>query len=199
MNAATTPATAPAIPQSITPTTRYEGVQARVLEMLGNGLAPETCAAAMGISPSYISDLVATEEFSRQVAERRFLSLQAATTRDRRYDNLEDELTAKLENLLPMMFKPMEIIKALTMINGLKRRGAGTPENTTINQTIVQLTLPAAITSNYITNHANQVIEAGGQELITIQAANLSNKLAAQLSSQLGKLPNATIPTLGAS
>jgi hypothetical protein len=73
-------------------------MQAKILDMLGNGLSPEVVSSALGISPSYISQLVSTEEFSRQVAELRFINLQANTVRDRKYDSLEDQLTDKLQN-----------------------------------------------------------------------------------------------------
>lgn len=171
------------LPEDVTalvaaPRTIYTGMQAKILEMLGNGLSPEVVSSALGITSSYISQLVSTEEFSRQVAELRFTNLQASTARDRRYDSLEDELTTKLENVIPMMFKPMEIIRALTMVNSLKRRGASAPENTVINQTVVQLVLPSALTSRFVTDANNQVIATGDQDLITIQSAQLSTRFA---------------------
>jgi hypothetical protein len=169
------------------PATTYTGMQGKILEMLGNGLSPEVASSALGVSPGYISQLVSTEEFARQVAELRFANLQAATTRDRRYDSLEDKLADKLEDLLPMMFKPMEIIRALATINSLKRRGASAPENTVINQTIVQLTLPVALTSRFVTDSANQVVAAGDQDLITIKSTQLSTQLAA--STQATQIP----------
>jgi hypothetical protein len=63
------------------------------------------------------------------------------------------------------------------MINGLKRRGASAQENTVINQTVVQLVLPTAITTKFIANSANQVISAGDQTLITIGSSQLMEKL----------------------
>jgi hypothetical protein len=169
------------------PVTSYTGMQGKILEMLGNGLSPEVASSALGVSPGYISQLVSTEEFARQVAERRFTNLQASTARDRRYDSLEDKLADKLEDLLPMMFKPMEIIRALATINSLKRRGASAPENTVINQTIVQLTLPTALTSRFVTDSANQVVAAGDQDLITIKSTQLSAKLVS--STQATQIP----------
>lgn len=160
------------------PATAYTGMQGKILEMLGNGLSPEVASSALGVSPGYISQLVSTEEFARQVAELRFTNLQANTARDRRYDSLEDKLADKLQDLLPMMFKPMEVIRALATINSLKRRGATAPENTVINQTIVQLTLPAALTSRFVTDSANQVVAVGDQDLITIKSTQLSANLA---------------------
>jgi len=157
--------------------TKYEGTAARILEMLGNGLAPAVVSSALGISESYISQLLSEESFSQQVTALRYANLQAATTRDRSYDAIEDELIAKMKDLLPMMYKPMEVLRAITVINAAKRRGADAPDNTVIHQTVVQLTLPTAITSKFITNAANQVVEAGEQELITIAASNLTHKL----------------------
>jgi len=156
----------------------YEGTAGRALEMLGNGLAPVVVSSALGISESYISQLLGEEQFSAQVTAKRFANLQAATTRDRDYDSIEDALIAKMKDLLPMMYKPMEVLRAITVINAAKRRGADAPDNTVVHNTIVQLTLPAAITSRFVTNINNQVIEAGEQELITIETKTLKSKLA---------------------
>lgn len=162
--------------------TRYEGAQGRILEMLGNGLSPPVCASALGVSESYISQLLSEESFAQQVTARRFESLQAATTRDKSYDAIEDALIEKMNDLLPMMYKPMEVLRAITVINTAKRRGANAPENTVVNQTIVQLTLPVSITSRFVTNANNQVIEAGEQQLITIPATALTKKLEENLN-----------------
>lgn len=156
---------------------QYTGTASRILEMLGNGLAPAVVSSALGVSESYISQLLGEESFATQVTAARFANLQAATTRDRSYDSIEDALIVKLRDLLPMMYKPMEILRAITVINAAKRRGTNTPENTVIHNTIVQLTLPAAVTSRFVTNVNNQVIEAGEQELITIETKNLKSKL----------------------
>jgi len=157
--------------------TKYEGTQGRILEMLGNGLSPGVCASALGVSESYISQLLSEESFAQQVTGRRFESLQAATARDKQYDFIEDALVEKMKDLLPMMYKPMEVLRAITVINAAKRRGASAPENTVINQTIVQLSLPISITSKFVTNAHNQVVEAGEQELITIPTTALTRKL----------------------
>jgi len=145
--------------------------------MLGNGLSPGVCASALGVSESYISQLLSEESFAQQVTAKRFASLQAATTRDKSYDSIEDALITKMQDLLPMMYKPMEVLRAITVINAAKRRGASAPENTVINQTIVQLTLPASITSRFVTNAHNQVVEAGEQQLVTIQSTSLTKRL----------------------
>jgi len=153
----------------------YEGTAARILDMLGNGLAPTVVASALGVTDSYISQLIGEESFSQQVTALRYKNLQAATSRDRDYDSIEDELIKKMKDLLPLMYKPMEVLRAITVINQAKRRGADAPDNTVIHQTIVQLTLPNAITTRFTKDINNQVIAVGEQELITIDAKQLIN------------------------
>jgi hypothetical protein len=164
---------------------RYEGTAARILEMLGNGLSPTVVSSALGVSESYISQLLSEEQFSVQVTGLRYANLQAATSRDRNYDAMEDTLIDKMRELIPLMYKPMEVLRAITVINAAKRRGADAPDNTVIHQTIVQLTLPQVVASKFVTNVNNQVIEAGNQELITIAANHLTSKLATIKSEQL--------------
>lgn len=160
----------------------YDGTQGKILEMLGNGLSPEIVASALGISASYISQLLQEPEYARQVTEKRFLNLQAATTRDRSYDALEDALLDKMSDLLPLMYKPQEVLRAISVINAAKRRGASAPENTVINNTVVQLSLPVHLVTRFIKDANNQVVVTGEQELITINAAKLSQKLTPQIA-----------------
>ncbi len=178
------------------PKVSYEGTQGKILEMLGNGLAPVIVASAIGVNESYISQLLQEEEFAKQVTERRFLNLQAATSRDRLYDSLEDHLLEKMKDLLPLMYRPMEVLRAITVINAAKRRGASAPENTTIHQTVVQLSLPITVLNRFTKDINNQVIAAGEQELITINSKQLVQKLevhkngALQQQGQLPSSPN---------
>ena len=137
----------------------FTGNAGRILELLGNGLSPEIVATAAGVSPSFISQLLSTEEFATQVTALRFKNLQEDTARDKRYGKIEDELLNKMEDLLPMMYKPMEVLRAITVINGAKRRGASAPETQHINNTVVNLVMPRTILQQFITNANNQVVE----------------------------------------
>lgn len=151
----------------------------RALTLLGQGLGPEMVAAAVGVSTSAISQLISDPEFSARVAELRFQNLAEHSTRDRKYDSLEDRLLEKLENMLSFMVRPMEVLKAISVINAAKRRGVSTPEQITGQQQTISLALPAhllgiyASNSNIQVNIHNQVIKAGEQELITIQSGRL--------------------------
>jgi len=177
----------------------FTGNSARILELLGNGLSPEVVATTAGVSPSFISQLLSTEEFARQVTERRFNNLQEDTARDKRYGKMEDALLEKMEDLIPMMYKPMEILRAITVINGAKRRGASAPEMAHVNNTVINLVMPTKILQQFITNGNNQVVEVVSasssapalssppqqeerRTLVTMQSSELMNRFKAARS-----------------
>lgn len=149
----------------------------RALTLLGQGLSPEVVSAAVGVSPSRISQLVSDPEFASKVAELRFKNLSKHNERDNAYDSMEDQLLEKLKDCLPFMMRPMEILKAISVINAAKRRGSSAPEHITNQQTVVQLVMPTQILQNFTTNLHNQVVKAGEQELITVQSASMRKLL----------------------
>lgn len=145
----------------------------RALTLLGSGLGPEVVANATGVSASRISQLLSDPEFAAAVAELRFQSLQKHNVRDSSYDSIEDSLIERLRDCLPLMMRPMEILKAIQVINAAKRRGQSAPDSITNTQTIVNVVLPAKIVQKFTTNINNQVIEAGPQKLLTIQSGGM--------------------------
>ena len=149
----------------------------RALSLLGQGLGPEVVAAAVGVSTSRISQLLSTPEFSQKVAELRYESLAKHNQRDNAYDKMEDSLLEKLKDCLPFMMRPMEILKAIQVINAAKRRGSSAPESITAQQTVVQLVMPTQILQSFTTNINNQVIKAGQQDLVTVQSSNMDKLL----------------------
>lgn len=151
--------------------------ESRALELLGQGIGPEQTASAVGLSVSRISQLLSDPEFASQVADRRFKNLSKHNERDLKYDNMEDLLLKKLENCLPFMLKPMEIVAALTKINAAKRRGASAPDSITQQQTVVQLVMPVQIVNKFKLDANRQVLEAGEQTLITAQSSHLQDML----------------------
>lgn len=147
----------------------------RALELLGTGLGAEVVASAVGVSTSRISQLLSDPEFASRVAELRFENLAKHNQRDSKYDSLEDELLKRMENLLPMMYKPLEVLRAIAVINSAKRRGSSAPDSL-VNQTqVVSLTMPITIHQQFTTNINNQVVKAGDQELITMQSGKMNS------------------------
>jgi hypothetical protein len=153
----------------------------RALTLLGSGIAPETVAASLGVSVSRISQLLSDETFATRVAEMRFENLQSHNRRDASYDDLEDKLLEKMRDLLPLMVKPMEVMRALQTINSAKRRGQSTPESIIEKQSIVNLVMPVQIINKFTTNQQGQVVtidsHQGSQNLLTIQSGSMDTLL----------------------
>lgn len=165
--------------------TANSSIEDRALQLLGNGIAPETVASALGVTPSRISQLTSQEEFAAKLISLRYENLSKHNERDSKYDTLEDQLIAKLEESLPLMFRPEQVLKAVQIINSAKRRGTSAPEQVTAQQTVVNITMPVKIINRFTTNVMNQVVKAGDQTLVTIQSGSLLDTLkAAQLKQQ---------------
>lgn len=156
---------------------KYEGIQAKILTMLGNGLSNAIVATAAGVTEGYISQLLAEESFAMQVTQLRYESLQAHTARDNRYDKMEDALLEKMADLIPLMYRPAEVLRAIQVINAAKRRGASAPENITINNTVVNLSIPRHQFDRFTKTVDGQVVEVGDKSLVTIQSGTLLSKL----------------------
>jgi predicted transcriptional regulator len=152
-------------------------IEEKALILLGQGIPAVTVASTLGVSQSRISQLLSQEEFANQVTVLKYENLQKHNRRDADYDEIEDKLLERLKKTLPLMFRPIEILKAIQIINGAKRRGQSTPEQIINQQTIVNLVLPAPITEKFTTNINNQVISAGAQDLLTIQSKNLIERV----------------------
>jgi hypothetical protein len=158
-------------------------IEDKALELLGNGVNAEQVAITLGVTAGRISQLLSVPEFSDKVTDIRFSTLQKHNTRDDSYDRVEDKLLHKLEQSIPLMFKPSEVLNALKIVNGATRRGATNTQQTVTNQTIVNLNLPNIVVEKFATNINNQVTRAGDQELLTIpsntllEQTNESNRL----------------------
>ncbi len=151
--------------------------QDRVIQLLGSGLSAEVVATAVGCEPSYISQLLADDEFAKKVSELRIQNLQAATKRDNKWDEIEDKLLDKLKDSVEYIMKPREILAALATVNSAKRRGATAQESLTINNTVVNLTLPQKAVHNFVVNQTNQVIGINDQSLLTMPSMNVKSLL----------------------
>lgn len=169
--------------------------QDRVIQLLGSGLPAEVVATAVGCEPSYISQLLADDEFAKKVSELRIQNLQAATKRDNKWDEIEDKLLDKLKDSVEYIMKPREILAALATVNSAKRRGATAQESLTINNTVVSLTLPQKAVHNFVVNQTNQVIGVNDQSLLTMPSMNVKSllqqaKSLADTQSNLANLEN---------
>lgn len=167
----------------------------RALQLLGSGLGPSVVATAIGISESRISQLMSMPDFAAEVSTLRFNNLQKHNEMDDKYDEMEKKLAESLKEQLPMMMRPMEILRALSTINGMKRRGQSAPDQIVHQNTVVNLLMPQVVVQKFTTNVNNQVIHAGDQTLETIQGSVLLNAAKAKLNGLHNEIPTYTSVT----
>ena len=159
----------------------------KIKELLGNGLSNDVVATAVGVHPSYISQLMADEEFSNQVVALRSQTLTDATTRDRSWDSLENKLLSQLHENVDnkMVYKTTDVTRVLALANAAKRRGASSSESMVTHQTVITLNLPTVVVNSYRKNIQGEVVEVTTPEgktqtLVTMPAASLMHKLSEQ-------------------
>lgn len=155
-------------------------------------------ASAVGCTPAYISQLLSEEAFATEVATLRCADITSLKERDDKYDALEDQLLRKLSDIVPMMFRPREIIHALATINNAKRRAAelvsgGANSPITINQTVV-LQLPSKTVNTFELNKHNEIISIDDQPLVGMPSSALLAELKAKEKKNV-LLPNPTPAT----
>lgn len=155
---------------------KWTSTEERAIKLLGNGLAPEQVATAVGVSASRISQLLSDQVFATAVAELRFQNLQRHNDTDAAYDDLEDALIEKLADVLPLMVRPQEILRAIQVVNGAKRRGQSAPEQVVHQNTVVNLVMPTQIIQKFQMNSNNQITSTETQTLETIQSHTLLSR-----------------------
>lgn len=149
----------------------------RALELLGNGVGIESAAAALGVTPSTITQLLSQEDFAAEVASLKFKNLAKHSKRDAAADELEESILERLKDSMALMFKPMELLKAYQIVNAAKRRGVASQEGIASQAQVVRLLVPQITLQQFTSNTHNQVVVAGSQNLTTMQSGSLLRKL----------------------
>lgn len=139
-------------------------------ELLGAGLSNVVVASALGVSESLVSQWLSNDEFAQEVQKLKLANLTEATSRDRKWNTLEDTLLQKLEDLLPMLVNPMAVVQALKAVNGAVRRGSPKEMGVQAQSTHVHLHMPALLAAKFTVNPANQVVEVDGRSVATMPA-----------------------------
>ena len=145
--------------------------QSQALKLLGQGISAVIVASTLGVTEGLISQFLAEPRFAEEVTRLKLAALQKQTSVDNKYLEFEDKLLDKFGKVIPLMTKPMEILKGLQVLNATKRRGmADAPAGTGTSQ-IVQINIPVHVSQKFITNTHNQIVEIhyedGSRSLVT--------------------------------
>ena len=144
-------------------------LESRAIKLLAAGLSPSKVAESLGVEASRISQLLAEDAFKTQLADEKFTLLNRHNEADEKLNSLEDKVRDRLEQTVDMIFDPMKLTRIFQVVNAAKRRGMELAGDSFANSTVVSLTIPQRVVNNFVVNSNNQVIQAGGEDLITIQ------------------------------
>lgn len=159
------------------------GQKEQANDLLGLNLPQKVVASAVGVSEAQISIWLGEEEFAAIVYEKRVKFLTAASSRDRVYDSVEDELLSKLKEKLDSGFaftNIKEILAAVKVINSAVRRGAPAEfghNGAAAPTVILQLPENTEFAARFMVNKENQVLEVAGRPLATMGAKSVIKKL----------------------
>lgn len=150
----------------------------KIKDMLGGGLQAHQVASAVGVTPAYISQLLAEPEFALAVAELRTKELTQSKEIDDTYDSLERQALEKLQDLLPCFMNPKHIIDTLRFLNSAKRKTALTTGSQQIgNVNIVKIDMPMILVDSYKINMAGGMVEVAGRSLRPLPSVDLLKTL----------------------
>jgi len=173
----------------------------KIRDLLGAGLDVTVVASAVGCSVSYVSNLMADEDFAREVAEIKVTRLQSAAKRDEKFNSIEDSLLDRLTELIKSpaftFTKPREILSALAVVNKAVRRGPAVDHSAENNSGIVvQITLPERVASKLVMNAQGEVVALDDQTLVTMPSNQLLKSFAAEDKENASKIRRFAASTL---
>lgn len=164
----------------------------RAIELLCQGVSTSMVADAVGVDPSYISQLRHDPDVAVKISE----ALSQQTLEDVKHDSLID----KCEELaLQRIEKTIgyanfgQTLAAFKILNSATRRQQkGGPSAGNITNVTVNLTLPSRAIPVYTTNEKNEIIEVEGRTMIAATAKSLDEVLAARATENSKNIPQIT-------
>lgn len=163
------------------------GTKQEVIDASGM-LSQADLAKSLGVTPGRISQIV--NEIKDEVGIPPKGSLMSVQLADKA-DGLELKVMEAFEQKLPMFMigaKPLELIKCVALLNGLKRRAGGVagagdnvPGITVNDNRVVQLafTMPQNRPEIITDSRTGQIIESGGRTLVTASKEQILTRLEA--------------------
>jgi len=168
-------------------------LEERAVALLASGVTPSKVAEICDVDPSRISQLMDSPAFKEQLSEAKFDQATKYTSIDQKLNNLEETVIDGLANTIGMVLDPLKLARVLQVVNGAKRRGTALLGDGLDHVPIVSLTLPTKIVNNFVVNQVNQVVQAGGEDLITIQPSQMKELLNEQKSRLANEQTNTKI------
>lgn len=149
-------------------------IRDRVVALVSQGYNQNIVAAACGVTPGYVSQLLEQDDVREKVVEKRAATLEEAAAVDKSINDLEKRALQLIADKMPFVRGPMEATKMFATLNAAKRRTQQTDaSNDSSSVEIVTLTIPKAAMVHIKVNSDNQVIEVEGRSMAPLPSKAL--------------------------
>lgn len=162
-------------------------VREKLISYLAAGVSQSAAAEAVGVTPSYVTQLLDEEGVRSEIAAARGETLNKQLKQDELVERGEKAALEKLINMLPYAKSLGETAKVFSILNGAKRKAElarATEDNST--GLSVTITLPQAAALMLNINSQNQVVEIQGKSIAPLPSRELP-KLADRLKQRMGE------------
>jgi hypothetical protein len=157
----------------------------RVKALLSSGVSQVQAAQAIGVEESWVSQLMAEEEFRREVQEARAgLAIQHVEV-DKRIDEIERRAWEKVGALLPLQTDAMKVLKVAQVANAARRKAEAAVVGNAQPATVVTLNLPQVTEVQFVLSTDRQVVEVAGRPLQTLSSSAVQALLGRKKAEQL--------------
>lgn len=165
------------------------------LEMLAQGLQGSVVAATIGVTESYISQLMGDEDFAAAVQAKRVEQSQEDQKYDDKLARVEEVYLDRIEQKAGMA-NLQQSMQAFKILNAAKRKKDRSLQPATQNiGAIVNIQLPVVLAPKYIMNQQSEIVEVEGKTMVAATPKNLEAILAAKkpaVAAQLAEKLEAT-------
>lgn len=150
----------------------------QALELLAQGIPASQVAEVIGVTESYVSQLLADEDFAAQLSTLKVESAKKDKEYDDKLDQAEEDFLDRIVER-SRMANLQQSMQGFKLLNSAKRRrdsarGAGTGQP----QTVVNITLPVAVMPTYILNQQSEIVEVEGKTMVSATPKRLEEIVA---------------------
>lgn len=140
----------------------------------------EAAALAVGVSPSYVSQLTHSEEFQQLVAAHKAVATEDGSQRaehNSRLDSMEYKAAKQLDTVLQMgmIYDPDKLLRIIERLNRLHRRADSTDSATPVTQhAVVTIEVGQGLAAKLQLSSRSEVMAVGDRQLQTISPERLA-------------------------
>lgn len=149
----------------------------KAAEMLAAGIQGSVVASTLGCDPSYISQLLGRSDFKEKVSALKVARASAGMALDKIYDDTELIAAKQLERMIPLIMKPQELLRAVEVLNKLKRRTAVDAVASNPGTRIVNVILPPVVMTHFQVSANNEVVQVGDNSMLTLPSQQFRQKV----------------------